>query len=263
MSVSKSRNFAFIIYPDSLPEDWKAQLETLGIPMAISPWHDRDRNERKKDDAIRKEAERRAKKQCDAQTYWDDAAKEKAYADAKVYWQGKIKEEQDNLPEFKKKHAHVLYVAHNPVTADSVLRRLRRKLGNDAVGHVEIVDNIESYYLYLTHESADAKAKGKPVYAKADIIHLNGFDISRYAQIDKEQKKDMFVTLVETVDRNNIMNMKELMAYIKEHGKEIGINSTRELIDVTDSNAWFLKMVFDGNYQTEKLQRERLFMQQK
>lgn len=265
MSIAKSRNFAFILYPESLPEGWEGLLESLGIPMAISPLHDKDKTEPKTKDTIRKDAERKAKKQCE--NIIDEQARALQYENAKAYWINQITADQLTLPEFKKAHYHVLYVAHNPVTADSVLKKLRRKLGNDAVGHVEIVDNVENYHLYLTHESADAKAKNKHIYDRKDIKYLNAFDISRYITIDKEQKQDLFVALVELVDEKNIMNMKQLMAVIREHGKDIGIESVKELISITDSNAWFLKMVFDGNYQEKKMsfarQEEELERQRK
>lgn len=41
----KSRYFAFILYTESIPEDWLLKLETLDISMAISPLHDKDKNE--------------------------------------------------------------------------------------------------------------------------------------------------------------------------------------------------------------------------
>lgn len=256
MSESKVRYFAFILYPDSLPEDWLVKLETLGVPMAVSPLHDKDRMAKKSDEAMRKEAERRASAQC--KDIQDETAKAAKYAEARQYWLGVVRAEQQNLPDFKKPHYHVEYINPNPVTAESVLKKIRRKLGNNAVSHVELVDNVENYYLYLTHESADAKAKNKHVYDSKDIKCLSGFDISRYVTMDREQKKDAFVRLVELIDRENIMNMRQLIAYIRKHGKDIGIESIGELITITDSNAWFLKMVFDGNYQEDRLRRLRM-----
>lgn len=38
----KSRFFAGLLYPDSLPEDWLVKLEMIGQPIAISPLHDSD-----------------------------------------------------------------------------------------------------------------------------------------------------------------------------------------------------------------------------
>lgn len=40
----KGRFFTFLLYPESLPEDWELQLEMLGVPMAISPIHDKDKS---------------------------------------------------------------------------------------------------------------------------------------------------------------------------------------------------------------------------
>lgn len=42
---AKSRYFTFLLYPESIPEDWELKLESLGMPIAISPLHDKDRKE--------------------------------------------------------------------------------------------------------------------------------------------------------------------------------------------------------------------------
>lgn len=38
------RSWAFVIYPESLPENWKEIIIETGLPMAISPLHDKDIN---------------------------------------------------------------------------------------------------------------------------------------------------------------------------------------------------------------------------
>jgi len=38
----KKRNWAFVLYPESAPSDWMEQLQATGLPIAISPLHDRD-----------------------------------------------------------------------------------------------------------------------------------------------------------------------------------------------------------------------------
>ena len=40
----KKRNWAFVVYPESAPEDWIEQLQQRGVVGAISPLHDRDLN---------------------------------------------------------------------------------------------------------------------------------------------------------------------------------------------------------------------------
>lgn len=39
------RAWSFILYPDSLPNDWLHEFENLQIPVCISPLHDKDVNE--------------------------------------------------------------------------------------------------------------------------------------------------------------------------------------------------------------------------
>ena len=71
MAKEKARFFTFLLYPDSVPEDWISKLELLDVPIAISPLHDSD------------------KSSVEGQ-------------------------------EYKKAHWHIIYVAKNPVTTDSV-----------------------------------------------------------------------------------------------------------------------------------------------
>ena len=80
MAKEKARYFTFLLYPDSIPEDWEMRLELIGVPIAVSPLHDKD-----------------------------------------------LSDIEDNST--KKAHYHVIYVAKNPVTADSVRVRIKRALG--------------------------------------------------------------------------------------------------------------------------------------
>ena len=40
----KKRNWAFILYPESAPADWREQLQKTGLSIAVSPLHDKDLN---------------------------------------------------------------------------------------------------------------------------------------------------------------------------------------------------------------------------
>lgn len=40
----KKRCWAFVLYPESAPKDWREQLAKSGIQCAVSPLHDRDTN---------------------------------------------------------------------------------------------------------------------------------------------------------------------------------------------------------------------------
>lgn len=43
-SNKKHRNWSFILYSDSAPDDWRQVLIKQGIPTACSPWHDSDKD---------------------------------------------------------------------------------------------------------------------------------------------------------------------------------------------------------------------------
>ncbi len=121
MAQEKARYFTFLLYPESIPQDWELKLELIGVPIAVSPLHDKDISK------------------IEGQKY-------------------------------KKAHYHVIYVAKNPVSAESVRLKIKRALGDKSVAKVQIVvQSMESMYLYLTHESKDAIAKNKHKYSKQDI----------------------------------------------------------------------------------------------
>lgn len=40
----KKRNWAFVLYPESAPKDWKEQLQSTGLQGEISPLHNKDIN---------------------------------------------------------------------------------------------------------------------------------------------------------------------------------------------------------------------------
>ena len=41
----KKRNWAYVLYPESLPEDWESIIQQSGLVFAVSPLHDMDVNE--------------------------------------------------------------------------------------------------------------------------------------------------------------------------------------------------------------------------
>ena len=213
--TTKARNFAFIIYPESIPENWVECLEKLGVSMAISPLHDSDESERKFEDMSEEE-------------------QDLIRSGNKVY---------------KKAHYHVLYIARNPVTVESVRKKVKRVLGNSAISHIEIVDSVEYYYQYLTHESSDAIRKNKHVYDKKDIIYVNDFDIDRYITLDENQKRELKNKLLDIVDEYCLVNTKDLMAFIKIRGDEFGILNLNDVKDVISANSSAFRLWFEGNYQ--------------
>lgn len=201
MAKEKSRYFTFLLYPESIPNDWEIRLELLGVPIAISPLHDKDLSS------------------VEGQKY-------------------------------KKAHYHVIYVAKNPVTADSVRKKIKGTLGDKSVAMVQaVVHSMENMYLYLTHESKDAVAKNKHKYNKKEIKSLNNFDVDRYITLDESEKKELRHTLLEIVDEYNIVNIRELNAFIRNRGSEFGINRVKDVNEVISSTSGIFRLYFDANYQ--------------
>lgn len=209
---TKARYFSFIIYPESIPSDWQECLEKLGLAMAVSPLHDCDE---KKDKAT-----------------WDN--------NNDLIVNGK---------HYKKPHYHVLYIAKNPVTTESVRKKIKRALGVKAVSHIEIVDSVENTFKYLTHESKDAVAKNKHVYAKTDIVYLNDFDIDRYIVLDENQKRELKNLLLNIIRKEHLVNVIHLLDFIEVHGAEHGVQNMSDVNDVITANAGGFRLYFDANYQ--------------
>lgn len=44
MKVTKKRNWAFVMYPESMPDNWKEIFSLSGLQIAVSPLHDKDLN---------------------------------------------------------------------------------------------------------------------------------------------------------------------------------------------------------------------------
>lgn len=206
----KARHFTFIIYEESAPSDWRKRLESIGLPMAISPKHDKDK-----------------------------------------FQDGSL----------KKPHWHVIYVARNPVTVESVRKKIKRKLETDSdklneygeplqvLSHLEIVDNMKGTYEYLTHESKSAIEANKYIYDKKDIELLNEFDIDRYVTLDESQKRELRDLLTELINTYGIVNKKELRAFLAWRGDEFGVPNIRYVNDLLAHNSNYFKTEFDGNYQ--------------
>lgn len=214
-SNTKTRYIAFIGYPESLPEDWEDRMEQFGVPIAVSPLHDMDQTERVFEDLRPEEQE--------------------------------IVKNGGTI--YKKPHYHFMYIAKNPVTLESVRKKLKRVLGDKTVSHLEIISSVPYYFLYLTHESKDAINKGKFKYDKKDIKYFGGFDIDRYIVLDDSEKRELKNKLLGIVRNEHIVNVNHLLDFIEAEGASYGILSLSEVQDVVTSNPGGFRLFFDANYQ--------------
>lgn len=143
----------------------------------------------------------------------------------------------------------MIYIAHNPVTVESVRKKLKRALGDKSVSHIEIVDNVQYYFNYLTHETKDAIRKKKYKYDKKDIVYINDFDIDRYIKLDESQKRILKNRLLELAETNHLVNYTDLMAYVRVHADELHLGNIYDVVDVVTMNSGGFRLVFDANYQ--------------
>lgn len=222
MKKEKGVNFVFILYPESLPSDWIDRLETLDIPMEISPLHDKDRL---------------------PQSKWTQNER--------------LMAERGEMP-YKKPHYHVIYRAKNPVTADAVRKRIKRCLGESAISHVEFVNSIKNTHEYLTHRSKDAIKKKKHLYDEENIVALNGFDVDRYISLDVADKNEIYYKLMDIILDNELQNASELFKVIKSIGyEELGIPSKRALYDVWRACGASLTALMKGFYLENVVQKAK------
>ncbi|WP_204171962.1 MULTISPECIES: replication protein [unclassified Staphylococcus] len=212
---TKARNFMFILYPESMPDNWEECMEKIGVPMAVSPLHDSDVSELQYESMLTE--------------------------DKKIIDNGGIV--------YKKPHYHVIYIAKNPVTIESVRNKVKRHLGNSSVSHIEIIDNIESMYKYLTHESKDAIKKKKHKYDSDDIKFINDFDIERYVFLDENEKRSLKNQLLTIVRDEHLVNVIDLLGYLELNGNAHGINNMNDVQDVIGSFPGAFRLWFEGNYQ--------------
>lgn len=219
---AKARDFAFILYPESLPSDWEIKLKELGIPMAISPLHNMDKLEEKK---------------------YTEEDKSRAQAGEEI---------------FKKEHYHVIYTGKNPVTTESVRNKIKRTLGDQTISNVQIIDNVNNYYEYLTHESESAIAKNKYVYDREEIKLLNGFDIKDFQELSEKEKKNLMKKMVIVIREEKIPNAYELHLHLLENpiaknleeiDSEVEYYEHEDVMEMISNNPSYFRIWFDGVYQ--------------
>lgn len=208
----KSRYFTFLLYPESCPEDFQRRLEEVGLPMAISPLHDKDV------DTVDKET-------------------------------GEIV--------YKKPHYHVIYIANNTTTPTGVRKKIQRAFGEDgkkALALVQICDNVRNLYEYLTHDSKSAIEEGKHKYDKADIVHLNNFDVARYDGNSREEKEVFMVQVWDMIGENRFCNVSQIRSYIEDN-PHCGITKTM-FMKLMMSNPGAINLMLNGEYQQVVAERD-------
>lgn len=150
----------------------------------------------------------------------------------------------------------MIYVARNPVTADSVRKKIKAILGDKSIAKVQIVvSSMENMYLYLTHESKDAIAKNKVKYSKKEIQFINNFDIDRYVTLDVEDKDDLLNEVCDLIDDYDLANMRELRRFIRVNADDFNLPSMKVINSVLRAHTGLIRLYFDAVYQERRYGR--------
>ena len=174
----KKRNWAFVLYPESAPADWRERLAKSGVQCAVSPLHDRDEN-------------------------------------------------PDKTP--KKPHYHVILVYGNPTTYNNVKTFTVDQLGQTIPQGLE---QVRGYYRYLTHEDNPEKAQ----YSKADIQHINGFDIREFVEMTKSEVLKYKREVIEFIRDNRLTEYADLVDALYDAGEAMA-----DHFEVVANNTLFFK----------------------
>lgn len=185
----KVRNFAVIVYPDSvtLKADWQDNIERLGHKAIISPIHDKD-------------------------------VYDKDITDS----DGNITHKKGDL---KKPHYHVCVFRENATTLKSCINTMSLNV-DSSIKRVEILrGTIQASYDYMSHKNAPHKAQ----YNQEDVVCLNGFspfDYQKQSRTDKlNVTKEIYIyienhTIEEFSDLIQLLIMEdkdELLEYVANH----------------------------------------------
>lgn len=188
----KKRNWAFVLYPESAPSDWKERLQATGLPIAISPLHDRD---------------------------------------------------IDPTGDVKKAHYHIILCYQGP-TSFNVVKRITDNLGQPIP---QALENIKGYYRYLTHMDNPDKAQ----YSNKDIQHLNGFNISDFAELTRSEVFQMKRTILSIIRELQLTEYSDLIFYLEDAGlygeMEVATNHTI-FFDAVLRSCRYKKTIMDATH---------------
>lgn len=125
----------------------------------------------------------------------------------------------------KKPHYHVILTYAGPTSYNVVKALTNGKLGQTIP---QALEQVEGYYRYLTHQDNPEKAQ----YSKADIQHLNGFDIRNFVELTKSEVVRIKREIQVFIRDNEIYEYADLMDLLLDAGEamadhyEVASNNT-------------------------------------
>lgn len=108
----------------------------------------------------------------------------------------------------KKPHYHVILVYGNTTTYNSVKALTNGRLGQTVPQPLE---QVRGMYRYFTHDDNPEKVQ----YSKAEIQHLNGFDIRDFVELTKTEVNKIIRCIQEYIQDNNVIEYSDLLDVLR------------------------------------------------
>lgn len=218
MAEKRTRNWAFVFYPESTREDWRDVLGEKGLQLAISPLHDKDK-------------------------YTKDVYYTKDETDAQGV-EHKAGEIKHKAGEIKKAHYHAVIVFDSVKSREQV-QEIAQMLALDGTTApaVQHCMNLRGSMRYLAHIDNPEKAQ----YDTAEIQTIGGLDWAYYAmsnadlECDTRNRITSVLNLIYEVGAGNFADLVDAV-----------LEREPELFEVVRKNAYFF-----GTYMKTKIYKEK------
>lgn len=149
--------------------------------------------------------------------------------------------------EERKTHMHLMIIANNTTTANSILSLIKLLSADSdkpcfAITTLQRVVNIRGLYDYFIHDTAECRAQRKHLYAASERIVANGFDIGVFEQFSFQDKISARDQLRNYILDNMITDYRELELAIKDHFKD------QIYSEVSATCSAYFERIIKGNY---------------
>lgn len=153
----------------------------------------------------------------------------------------------DSQSEHRTDHVHIILAFSNTTTYKHALSvfSLLNADGKKSVNTCFAVLNIRRMYNYLIHDTDDCKKKNKHLYAAAERITGNGFDIGSYEQLSISEKNDILRDLCNLIIREGFTNFADFYLYVMNYYED------SNYFDLLKSYSGLLERLTKANWQKQ------------
>lgn len=195
------RNAACLIWQEELEAHGKtygdllAFCEGLNIPVAVSPWHNKDRYTA---DDVRK---------------WVDRHIDPDFYDFISEDIEEVRSKAPRVGDFKKTHAHVIIKNAGPRNRD-YFTKLFAPFLHLSPTKWEKVEHLEAMTQYLCHKNTPSKHR----YSELDIHGFGGYDLSCLLKDDKLDKLNTLMVVCKEIENGRFRYYHQLDFWAKSTG---------------------------------------------